>query len=182
VPKAWRHAGSQQAEDKEPKGNEPKNKEPEIMTDRTLVEVSPKIDVFRFIEAGDVCSGEIPIARLERLLDRLPETMNPAEAGTMTWRLRGLHEAGRPALEIAVEGNFPLVCQRCLKLLEWPVTQRTAVLVARTPEALAALDDEVEQEVILGSKTLDVLALIEDELLLSLPFAPRHEVDCEAGE
>ncbi|MCL2871853.1 MAG: DUF177 domain-containing protein [Betaproteobacteria bacterium] len=152
------------------------------MTGKTPVEVSPRIDVFRFIEAGDVCSGEAPIARLTRLLDRLPESMNPAEAGALAWRLRGLHEAGRPALEVTVEGTFPLVCQRCLRLLKWPVAQRTVVLVARSPEALVALDDEAEQEVILGSKTLDVLELIEDELLLSLPFAPMHEPDCEVGE
>ncbi|MDR0251060.1 MAG: DUF177 domain-containing protein [Burkholderiales bacterium] len=152
------------------------------MTIKTLDEVSPKIDVFRFIEADDTCSGEVPIERLERLLDRLPETMEPAEAGALTWQVRGLRDAtGRPALEVVVEGTFPLVCQRCLRPLQWPVEQRTVVLVARTPEALVALDDEVEQEVILGSKTQEVLALVEDELLLSLPFAPKHETetDCE---
>ncbi|MDR0770157.1 MAG: DUF177 domain-containing protein [Burkholderiales bacterium] len=145
-------------------------------------EASPRIDVFRFIEAGNVCSGKVSIARLERLFDRLPETVDPAEAGTLDWQVRGLHDGlGHPALEIAVEGTFPLVCQRCLQPLSWPVAQRTVVLVARTPEALAELDDEVEQEVILGSNSLEVLALVEDELLLSLPFAPKHEVDCGGG-
>ncbi|MDR0246954.1 MAG: DUF177 domain-containing protein [Burkholderiales bacterium] len=152
------------------------------MTIRTLDEASPKIDVFRFIEAGDVCSGEVLIARLERLFDRLPETLEPAEAGALTWQVRGLRDAmGRPALEIAVEGTFPLVCQRCLQPLKWSVAECTVVLVAKTPEALAELDDEVEQEVILGSNALEVLALVEDELLLSLPFAPKHETDCKAG-
>ncbi|MDR2173331.1 MAG: DUF177 domain-containing protein [Burkholderiales bacterium] len=152
------------------------------MTNRTPGETSPRIDVFRFIEAGDTCSGEVPIARLERLLDRLPETVEPAEAGTLVWQVRGLRDStGRSALEVAVEGVFPLVCQRCLRPLQWPIAQRTVVLVARTPEALVALDDEVEQEVILGSKAQEVLALVEDELLLSLPFAPKHETDCGVG-
>lgn len=151
------------------------------MTNKTTGGALPKIDVFRFIEAGETYLGEMPIVRLERLLDRLPETMDPAAAGALAWQVRGLRDAmGRPALEVAVEGMFPLVCQRCLRLLEWPVAQRTVVLVARTPEALAALDDAVEQEVILGSKALEILTLIEDELLLSLPFAPRHETDCAA--
>jgi uncharacterized protein len=145
-------------------------------------EALPRIDAFRFIETGGVCSGDVPIARLERLFDRLPETMDPAEAGTLAWQVRGVHDAmGRPALEIAVEGTFPLVCQRCMQPLKWPVAQRTVVLVAPTPEALAELDDEVEQEVILGSKALEVLALVEDELLLTLPFVPKHETDCEIG-
>ncbi|MCL2310662.1 MAG: DUF177 domain-containing protein [Proteobacteria bacterium] len=152
------------------------------MVNRTPGEVSPKIDVFRFVEAGDTCAGEAPIARLERLLDQLPTTMKPADAGTLSWQIQGLRDAmGRAALEVAVEGTFPLVCQRCLRPLLWPVAQRTVVLVARTPEALVALDDEVEQEVILGSKAQEVWALVEDELLLSLPFAPKHETDCEAG-
>ncbi|MDR2244649.1 MAG: DUF177 domain-containing protein [Burkholderiales bacterium] len=152
------------------------------MTNRTPCDASPKIDVSRFIEAGDTCSGEVPIAQLERLLDRLPETVEPAEVGALAWQVKGVRDAmGRPALEIVVEGVFPLVCQRCLRPLKWPVAQRTVVLVARTPEALVALDDEVEQEVILGSKAQEVLALVEDELLLSLPFAPKHETGCEVG-
>ena len=35
-----------------------------------------------------------------------------------------------------------------------------------------------EHEVVSAREPLDPLALVEDELLLTLPFAPRHESDC----
>jgi uncharacterized protein len=31
-------------------------------------------------------------------------------------------------------------------------------------------------DVIVGSRSLDILALVEDEALLALPLAPKHEV------
>jgi uncharacterized protein len=35
-------------------------------------------------------------------------------------------------------------------------------------------DDEIE--VVVGSKTFDIMALIEDEALLAIPLSPKHEV------
>ncbi|WP_405198038.1 YceD family protein [Brachymonas sp. G13] len=38
------------------------------------------------------------------------------------------------------------------------------------------LDDELEDDVLVISRDFDLQALIEDELLMELPVAPRHEV------
>ena len=43
-----------------------------------------------------------------------------------------------------------------------------------TAEELDAIDDEDEDEYIEASSQLDVIGLVEEELLLNLPFAPRH--------
>ncbi len=40
------------------------------------------------------------------------------------------------------------------------------------------LDEVSEHEVVLANAPLDPVALVEDELLLTLPFAPRHEASC----
>ena len=43
-------------------------------------------------------------------------------------------------------------------------------------EALAAIQDEQsEEDVLAASRSFDLIALIEDELLMELPLAPRHE-------
>ena len=34
---------------------------------------------------------------------------------------------------------------------------------------------------VLADAPLDPVVLVEDELLLSLPFAPRHDADCVPG-
>ena len=74
------------------------------------------------------------------------------------------------------DGSVPLECQRCLQPFAWPVAQRTTLLLARDERELARLDDgDDEHEVILAEAPLERVTLIEDEVLLALPFAPRCE-------
>ena len=56
--------------------------------------------------------------------------------------------------------------------------QTTTLLLARDNAELVQLDQSSEHEVVLADAPLDPVALVEDELLLSLPFAPRHEDEC----
>ena len=121
-------------------------------------------------------------ARLERLEERLIEG-DASPDGRIDWSIRGAADAqGRPALTVTIEGSVPLQCQRCLGQLDLPVSQSTTVLLARNEAELVHLDDASEQEVVLANVPLDPVALVEDELLLTLPFAPRHETPCnDAG-
>ena len=116
-------------------------------------------------------AGKVDAALLPRAADALA-----ADAGTaeVSWRIAGTTDAaGRPALEVTLDGVVPLVCQRCLKPFSWPVMQRTVLLLARNERELALLDAEDESEVILAAAPIDTATLTEDELLLTLPFAPR---------
>ncbi len=113
-----------------------------------------------------------------RVRDRLAQA---AGAAMVSWRIEGGHDAlGRPALTLTVQGNLPLECQRCLQPFDTAIEQRSELLLARDEAELAKLDAE-EREVVLASAPLDAMTLIEDELLLSLPFAPMHpEAQCPA--
>jgi uncharacterized protein len=96
----------------------------------------------------------------------------------IAWRIEGSTDAvGRPALTIEIKGAVPLTCQRCLGEFEYPVDQRTSVLLARDERELAALDGDSDAEVVLAGTPVEPLALVEDELVLALPFAPRHPED-----
>jgi uncharacterized protein len=91
----------------------------------------------------------------------------------------GSNAQGRPALTLTLAGSVPLVCQRCLQPFAAIVDQSTELLLARSEAELARLDVE-EIEVVLATDRLDPLTLVEDELLLSLPFSPRHaDGQCE---
>ena len=60
---------------------------------------------------------------------------------------------------------------------------RAEVLLARDDAEAARLDADSESEVIVAAAPLDPLMLVEDELLLALPFAPRHaDGDCVPPE
>ena len=134
-------------------------------------------DAYDLVRRGATYAGKFDAAALPRLIDELAPEGGSAE---VSWRIAGLTDpSGRPALEVRVEGSMPLVCQRCLQPFTWPVAQCTTLLLAHDERELAALDAEDEHEVILAAAPLDAATLAEDELLLTLPFAPRCErVEC----
>lgn len=129
-----------------------------------------KLDAFRLAREHGVLEGSIDAHRLSRVADVLAD--GPAD---VTWRIEGSADtAGRPALAIEIIGSVQLTCQRCLDDFAWPVAQRTEVLLAHDEGELAALDAESSAEVVLAEAPVAPLTLVEDELLLALPFAPMH--------
>ena len=137
-----------------------------------------RFDAFRLSASGGEIAGSIDPSTLERLEDRLVETAG-ASGGHVDWSIRGTADAqGRPAISVSVEGIVPLECQRCLGVVEQPVQQSTTLLLARSDADLVHLDESSELEVVLADAPLDPRVLVEDELLLTLPFAPRHDADC----
>ncbi len=135
-------------------------------------------DAFDAALRRTVLSGSADATTLPRAADRLADGVVRID-----WRIAGTADAlERPALEVRLDGAVPLECQRCLRTFDWPIAQRTLLLLARDERELARLDAEDEHEVIVGAVPLDPLALVEDELLLTLPFAPHCERDdCTSG-
>ena len=101
----------------------------------------------------------------------------------MQWQLSGgVDKWERPFLRLRVQADVELVCQRCLKSMPFRVDADT-VLTQFADEA--TLDEAVEQdedlEGILIEPELDVEMLVEDEMLLALPYAPLHATCDVAG-
>ncbi|MDE2359980.1 MAG: DUF177 domain-containing protein [Betaproteobacteria bacterium] len=129
-----------------------------------------RLDALKLARDRGVIEGTVDAHRLPRVEDLLAE--GPAR---LDWRITGAADAmGRPALQVGLSGAVTLNCQRCLADFEWPIEQRTELLLARSEAELAALDAESGSEVVLAGFPIDPLALVEDELVLALPFAPTH--------
>lgn len=128
----------------------------------------PFIDSIVFTRNGEELHGEIPMAVLPRLSDMLANS-----EGALTYIVRGSKEGDRHFLEVILKGVCYLRCQRCLGELAYPLetTSHLQLLPADKLDEVEA-DDAVDG--IEASSHLDVLALIEDEVLLALPFAPKH--------
>lgn len=137
----------------------------------------PVIDGLEFAKAGARLQGAWPVAELKRLRDALR-----SDAGTLHYDLRGVPEhQGRPALRLKVDATLTLVCQRCLGALEFPLHIETWLLLAATQAEIDAEPLVAEgPESIVAGKDMPVQVLVEDEVLLAIPIAPRHEA-C-AGE
>ena len=130
-----------------------------------------RFDAFRMAAEGDSLGGEFDASTLARVVDRLAPGAGPAP---IAWRIAGDHDAfQRPMLSVTIEGSLPLVCQRCLQPFAAPIAQQTRLLLAQDETQLGLLDAE-DPEVVLAATPIDARTLVEDEILLSLPLAPRH--------
>lgn len=131
-------------------------------------------DAFDLCARQGACEGTVEVATLRRLADRLSVHGPGKGGGSVAWCISGGSVAtGRMALKVEIDGSVSLECQRCLEPFMWPVAQQTLLLLARDERELAQLDEGYEYEVVLAAGPLDPLDLVEDELLLTLPFAPR---------
>ncbi len=129
-----------------------------------------RFDAFELAQQRGTVSGEVAAVDLPRVADSLA-----SDGGRVRYAIVGTADAAnRPALEVTVDGALSLTCQRCLQPMSWAVAQRTTVLLARDNRELARLDEGDEHEVLLADAPLDALELVEDELLLTMPYAPRH--------
>jgi uncharacterized protein len=134
----------------------------------------PFIDSVDFARNGKEMRGEIAVSALSRLSDMLAKS-----DGSLTYIVRGYHEEGRDMLEVDLHGACTLRCQRCLGELEYPVNLVSRLWLLPADRLDEAEEDDDEMDAIEAEPRLDVLALIEEELLLGLPFAPMHtEGEC----
>lgn len=128
------------------------------------------IDSLEFARTGQTLSGSLPVPALTRLRDSLFDDL-----GEVRFEVKGAHDARhRPVLMLEISGVLHLQCQRCLGMLDYPLRISNTLLLASAGAAAAGSLDEEDLEWIEASVDLDVASLVEDEVILSLPYAPRH--------
>lgn len=133
-----------------------------------------------FAQASASIEGSAPMAQFERLsADCVGEVSAPVH-----WKARGATQKKAGAsdeiwLHLQAEAQAPLICQRCLKpVLVSLLVDRDFRFVADEATAMAE-DDDAEEDLLVLSSEFDLLALVEDELLMDLPLVPMHEA-CES--
>lgn len=136
------------------------------------------IDSLEFARTGQILRGGLAIPGLSRLQDSLFDGRGEIEYG-----VRGGHDARRrPVLALEISGTLHLRCQLCLGMLNYPMRIANSLLLASAGDVAAGGFDEEDADWIEASGELDVAGLVEDEIILSLPLAPRHEAgQCQHG-
>ncbi len=137
------------------------------------------IDSLDFAWNGRELRGELPVAELPRLQEMLASL-----EGQISYLVRGYRSKDdKPMLEVTITGSCQLRCQRCMKGLVHPIKIVSRLLLQDERELAESTDEGDEVDSILADSHLDVHALLEEEILLSLPFAPMHPVGvCRAGD
>ena len=103
------------------------------------------------------------------------------ETGILNWRLSGEISADKKAmLHLAITGNVGVPCQRCLEPMMMALNVSSDFILVKDESEIPPEEDDIEDHDYLVSEAeMDVLQLVEDEILLALPYAPKHEIkDC----
>lgn len=138
------------------------------------------IDVRSFAQNAAQLSGELLLLKLERLAQDLCRLEDDFASKTVQWQARGenMPVTGGVAqswLHMEIDGGVPLQCQRCLQPMEQQVSLRSSFRFVSDEAEANAQDDDADEDLLVASKQFNLLELIEDELIMALPFAPVHE-------
>lgn len=137
------------------------------------------IDSLEFAKAGRELSGQLAVAGMSRLRDLLLD-----DVGVVDVVLTGELDGGRrPWLHLEVRGELGLTCQRCLGRMGHALAIDAHMRLIRAGEPWP--EDELEDggegeadDAIEAAEALALMSLVEEEIILALPYAPMHEV-CE---
>lgn len=157
----------------------------ELKKDLSLNFRADRLDVAGLAQANGYIKGQDSLSKYERLRHescRLEDDLTSEEG--VIWQAEGewIESAGDNAkvkpqvwLHLTAQTHLPQTCQRCLgevsTLLE---VERSYRFVADEATAEAE-DDECEEDLLAISREFNLLALIEDELLMALPQVPMHD-------
>lgn len=78
-------------------------------------------------------------------------------------------------LHLTAQVALPLTCQRCLTPVATDLTVDQWYRFVASEEIAMAEDDEAEEDLLVMAPQFDLLALLEDELLMAVPLVPMHE-------
>jgi len=122
--------------------------------------------------------GTCPPASLERLAPLLG-----ADDGCVEYSLKGfVRRDEKPSIRLEVRARVTLQCQRCLEALRVEVESRRDLVFVPSQRLTAFEDEEEDADYLPLEDALDPLVVVEDEVLLALPIAPRHaEGSCAAS-
>ena len=113
-------------------------------------------------------------------LQRVKDLLTP-ETGSLIWRLSGEISADKKArLHLTLTGNASVPCQRCLESMMIALNISSEFILVKDESEIPPEEDDIEeQDYIVAEAEMDVMQLVEDEILLALPYAPKHEIkDC----
>ncbi len=152
------------------------------MTKHTIL-----IDNLAFAKKNESLTGILMLAdcsRLDELLHHAAEISksNSIPSGSISYELLGKTDAaGQPLLNLSLIANLTTTCQRCLNEMPLKLTLNFNYLIGevRDDDLIATeIDSSDDFDMQQACQSMDIIALLEDEIIMAMPIAPTHEKYC----
>ena len=130
------------------------------------------VDSVAFARESGELRATVPVAALARLHDALFD-----QSGAIAYELAGhVDREGKASMRLVLGGELVLRCQRCLGPVPFRFDVVRNFVLVPAGQALSDPADEAEDtEQLHADSKLDVIALVEDEVILGLPMVAGHE-------
>ena len=132
-----------------------------------------QIDPRKFAQQGIEISGSVPL----NLLPRVGELLSSGAGDIQVSLAFGLDEQRLLTLTGVINANVEHICQRCLGPVPVELNCQLKLAIVWDEEKAESLP-QVYDAWVLGEGATDLYAVIEDELLLSLPIVSYHAEEC----
>lgn len=147
-----------------------------------------RLDIPSLCRQGHVLSGQTPLAQFERLCTCRgvwPQQNATEVTWTLTPKLRHASgDADQLWISLDMQTDIFLECQRCLERTDATLTVNKQFRFVHTEADLDRVDalfeaaDSDDEALLLDAGGWPVMDWLEDELIMALPIAPRHD-DCQ---
>lgn len=148
----------------------------------------PKTDLALLAKQGGTVFGVVPTIRMSRLVRDLPAQRAvrsapdavDTEDGAVWFEFTGVSQTGRrPRVTLKAQAIVVLVCQRCLGEMRFAIDETVEFeLFGNEAQANAALgaeeSDPEAPEPLVVDGPVDLMAIVEDQLILAIPYVPKH--------
>jgi uncharacterized protein len=137
-----------------------------------------RLNIPAFAAEGEPIAGTTLLQKMERLAQ---ESSGLAPDSAIKWHARAELRPGSGAgddiwLHLTASTSIPLTCQRCMTAVDSPIEVDQWYRFVATEDIAMAEDDEAEEDLLVLEPQFDLLAVLEDELIMALPVVPMHEV------
>lgn len=136
-----------------------------------------RLNMKAFAQEGVALAETTPLQNLERLAE---ETQGLQADTVVQWQASGELRPRTGAddevwLHLQAKATVPLTCQRCMGVVETPVEVDQRYRFVASEDIAMAEDDQAEEDLLVMEPQFNLLAVLEDELLMALPLVPMHE-------
>ncbi len=142
------------------------------------------IDNIAFAKKNERLAGDLTLkdcARLDELLQSSADS-KVCRTGLISYVLQGKIDAvGQHILQLSITCKLITSCQRCLNAMPLNLNLNFNYLIGEvndTDVEAVDIDNSDDYDLQQSNKAMNLIALIEDEILMAMPIAPMHEEAC----